>query len=105
MQDQLDIVRAEWEEGHRRLEETRSSDPQAYRLGLEQVELLTAELRRRVGSTFTLRELVDAYRDVERWSRVAIEEHAARPGWARTVGIAEDAAFHLYQRGAADYRP
>jgi hypothetical protein len=39
------------------------------------------------------------------WVRDAISEHAATPGWPRTVAIVEDAAFHLYQRGAVDYSP
>ncbi len=104
MVEALDIVRAEWGEGYRRLEATRS-DPQLYRRLLEQVEVLTDELRKRVGSTFTLDELGRAYRDAERWSRAAIEERAPRTGWPTTVALAEDAAFHLYQRGALDYRP
>ena len=100
----LDIARPEWEEGYRRLEATRG-DPQLYRRLLEQVEVLTDELRKRVGTTFTLAELARAYRDAERWTRIAIEERAPRPGWATTLSVAEDAAFHLYQRGAVDYRP
>jgi len=100
----LDIARAEWQDGYRRLEAARD-DPQLYRRLLEQVDVLTDELRRRVGSTFTLAELWRTYRDAERWSRAAIEERAPQPGWPRTVSLAEDAAFHLYQRGAQDYRP
>jgi hypothetical protein len=100
----LDNVRAEWEEGYRRLESTRG-DPQLYRRLLEQVDVLTDELRKRVGSHFTLAELGRAYGDAERWTRVVIEERAPRPGWAATVSLAEEAAFHLYQRGALDYRP
>jgi len=102
--DALEIVRAEWEEGYRRLEAARS-DPQRYRRLLEQVDVLTDELRKRVGSTFTLDELGRTYRGAERWSGAAIEERAPREGWPTTVAIAEDAAFHLYQRGALDYRP
>jgi hypothetical protein len=100
----LDNVRAEWEEGYRRLEAARG-DMHFHRRLLEQVEVLTDELRKRVGSHFTLAELGRAYRDAERWTRVVIEERAPRPGWAATVSLAEDAAFHLYQRGAVDYRP
>jgi hypothetical protein len=100
----LDIVRAEWEEAHRRLEEQRS-DPIAYRRLLAQVDVVVEELRRRVGATYTLDGLADAYGDAERWSRAAIEERAATPGWPRTLSLVEGAAFHLYQRGAQDYRP
>jgi hypothetical protein len=100
----LDIVRAEWEDGYRRLEEQRS-DAVVYRRLLHQVDVLTEELRRRVGTTYTLAQLADAYGDAERWSRSAIEERAAAPGWPRTLSLVEGAAFHLYQRGAQDYRP
>jgi hypothetical protein len=100
----LEIVRAEWEDGYRRLEERRS-DPVDYRRLLNQVDVLVDELRRRVGSTYTLAELAAAYADAERWSRGAIEERAATPGWPRTLSLVESAAFHVYQRGAQDYRP
>jgi hypothetical protein len=100
----LDIVRAEWEEGHRRLEEQRS-DPVAYRRLHAQVDVLLEELRRRVGSTYTLSELADAYGEVDRWSRDAVEERAHAPGWPRTLSLVESAAFWVYQRGAQDYRP
>jgi hypothetical protein len=100
----LDIVRAEWEDGYRRLEEQRS-DPVAYRRLLVQVDVLIDELRRRVGATYTLEQLADAYTDAERWSRDAVEERAPEPGWPRTLALVESAAFHVYQRGAKDYRP
>ena len=100
----LDIVRAEWEEGHRRLEEKRP-DPTEYRRLHAQVDVLIEELRRRVGSTYTLAQLADAYGDVDRWSRDAVEERAPAPGWPRTLSLVEGAAFYRYQRGAQDYRP
>jgi hypothetical protein len=100
----LDIVRSEWEDGHRRLEEQRS-DPVAYRRLHQQVDVLVEELRRRVGTTYTLADLAEAYADASRWSRTAIEERAPAPGWPRTLALVESAAFYLYQRGAQDYRP
>jgi hypothetical protein len=100
----LDIIRAEWEDGHRRLEEQRS-DPAAYRGLHQQVDVLIEELRRRVGTSYTLAELADAYGDASRWSRGAVEERAPAPGWPRTLSLVESAAFYLYQRGAQDYRP
>ena len=39
-----------------------------------------AELRARIGQTFTLEELVGAYSDVERWGRHAVAER--KPGEA-----------------------
>jgi hypothetical protein len=100
----LDSVRQEWEEGNRRLEAVAGDRPRYLTL-LEQVEVLTDELRRRVGQTFTLAELADAYGEAERWSRTAIEERAPAPGWPATVSLVEGAAFHRYQRGAVDYEP
>jgi alcohol dehydrogenase class IV len=100
----LDAVRREWAEGYRRFE-TASRDPVAgERLHLH-LEIVTDELRRRVGQTFTLQELAAAYERADAWVRDAVSERAATPGWPRTLAIVEDAAFHLYQRGAVDYRP
>ena len=100
----VDSFRQEWEEGNRRLEGLAHERARYLRL-LEQVEIVTDELRRRVGQTFTLAQLADAYVDAERWSRDAIAERAPAPGWAATVSLVEDAAFHRYQRGAVDYEP
>jgi hypothetical protein len=95
----VDVARQQWEEGHRRLQAEPSD-----RLH-EQVEAVTEELRRRIGLTFTLTELVEEYETAERWAAEAVEERAPSPGWTRTVGLATDAAFHLYSRGAQDYVP
>ena len=70
-----------------------------------QMNAVTAELRRRVGATFTLRDLTEAYVDSERWAWEAVAEHAPAPGWSRTLSLVGDAAFHLYARGALDYTP
>jgi hypothetical protein len=99
-----ETARREWEEGHRRFD-TLARDPVARPRLLAQLEVVTDELRKRVGQTFTLGELVAAYESAERWTREAIAERAPGPGWPRTVSLVEDAAFHLYQRGAVDYEP
>ena len=70
-----------------------------------QLTLVRDELRKRIGSSYTLAELADAYCASEAWARDAISERAAAPGWPRTLSIVEGAAFHLYARGAVDYRP
>ena len=69
-----------------------------------QLDAVTMELRRRVGGTFTLRELAAEYARADAWTRSALAERAA-PGWPRTLSLVEGAAFHLYSRGAADYAP
>ena len=100
----LETARAEWEEAHRRLE-SYADEPELYARLLDQVEAVSDELARRVGQTFTLAQLVEAYAGVERWSRDAVAERAPAPGWPRTLSVVEGEAFHRYQRGAVDYEP
>ena len=71
----------------------------------QQLDVVSEELRRRVGSRFTLRELAVEYRRSEAWVRDAVSERAAAPGWPRTLALVEGAAFHVYSRGAEDYQP
>ena len=100
----IDVVRREWEDGYRRFEAA-SRDPVAADRLRAQLEVVTGELRRRIGQTFTLEQLALAYERADAWARDAVSEHAATPGWPRTLALVEDAAFHLYQRGAVDYAP
>ena len=101
----LELVRDDWEAGYRRLElACREDAVQEARLH-GQVDVILGELRRRVGGTFTLEQLAAAYAGADVWVRLAIEEQAPTPGWARTIAMAEDAAFHVYARAAVDYRP
>lgn len=97
-------ARHEWEESHRRLEAA-IVDRARYDRLLEQVEAVTAELRRRVGQTFTLDQLARAYADADRWSRDAVAATDPPPEWPRTLTVVEGAAFHVYARGAIDYEP
>jgi hypothetical protein len=101
---EVESARREWEDGYRRLQDEARRLPAPERL-LAQVDAVLAELRRRVGGTFTIRELAAAYGDAERWSRDAVAERAAAPGWPRTLSLVEAAAFHEYARGAQDYEP
>jgi alcohol dehydrogenase class IV len=100
----LDVVRREWEQGYRRFEAA-SREPVAGDRLRRQLEVVTDELRKRIGQTFTLDELAAAYDDADAWARQVVSEHAATPGWPRTLALVEDAAFYLYQRGAVDYKP
>ena len=72
---------------------------------LAQVDVVAAELRRRVGGVFTLAGAGDGVRRSEEWSRAVVSEQAPAPGWPRTLSLVEAAAFHLYARGAQDYQP
>jgi hypothetical protein len=100
----VEVARQEWEEGTRRLEATRE-DRHRYRRLLELLELLLDELRKRIGQTYTLAELVAVYGESERWGREVLEERAAAPGWPRDLSLVLAAAFDAYQRGAIDYEP
>jgi hypothetical protein len=98
----VESTRQEWEQAFRALAEV--EDPALEdRLGL-QVEALTGELRRRIGASFTIRELADEYALADTWARDVLSEQGTRE-WARTLTLVEGAAFHLYARGAMDYEP
>jgi hypothetical protein len=100
----LDVVRREWEDGYRRFQDLARDRVAADRLSL-QLEVVSDELRKRIGQTFTLDQLAAAYERADEWARDAVSERAPTPGWPRTLAIVQDAAFHLYQRGAVDYTP
>jgi hypothetical protein len=101
--DATTLIRHEWEDGARRLEGERG-DRRRYERLLAQLEVVTDELRKRVGQTYTLAELAAAYREAERWARETVEERAPAPGWPRDLALVLAAAFHAYQRGAVDYQ-
>ena len=86
----------QWEEGERRLRQT--SDPASGQLDLA-VETVLAELRRRLGSTFTLRELADLYAGGVDWASDLAQRRSAGTDSPWVV----DAAFNRYAREAADY--
>ncbi len=100
----VEVARQEWEEGARRLEAAREDRPR-YRQLIDLLELVLDELRKRIGQTYTLAELVAAYGESDRWEREALEERAATPTWPRDLTVLIAAAFDAYQRGAIDYEP
>ena len=100
-----DGARREWEEGQPALRGARRGDPARAEALHAQRDAVIEELRRRVGSTFTLAELAAAYAGSERWLLEVIEERAPSRGWAATASVAGDAAFHAYSRQALDYAP
>jgi len=100
----VESARRDWEDGHRRLAATTHDLALNDRL-YQQIDTILAQLRKRVGATFTMAQLADAYAHSEAWLWEAIDEHAPVPGWPQTVTVAGDAAFYLYARGALDYTP
>jgi hypothetical protein len=113
----LETARYQWEEGARRLEAA-GDDATRHRHLVLLVEAVSDELRRRVGQTFTLTELAEAYERAEDWAREVVVRSLPDPGadarrgggepfraGVRDVALIQDAAFALYARGASDYRP
>ena len=100
----VESARRDWEDGYRRLLAA-TNDPTGSDRLHQQVDVIMAELRKRVGVIFTIVQLADVYAGSESWLLETIDQHAPVPGWPRTVAVAGDAAFHLYARGAVDYTP
>jgi hypothetical protein len=100
----VELARQHWDEGRRRVDRAGSDHAQHAAL-VAQVDVVAAELRRRVGLTYTLAELASAYDRADDWAREVLhdvrDEDAPLPDTATAV----DAAFHLYARGASDYSP
>jgi hypothetical protein len=101
---EIELARREWGDGYSRFQEE-SENPARQEVLLLALEAVTDELRRRVGQTFTLLELAREYAHADEWVREAVAEHARFPGWVRHLTTLQDAAFHLYARGATDYAP
>jgi hypothetical protein len=101
--DGTTLVQQEWEEGNRRLEAERG-DRRRYETLLRQIEVVTEELRKQVGRTYTLAELAASYHDAERWAREAVQERAPSAGWPRDLALVLAAAYFSYRRGASDYQ-
>jgi hypothetical protein len=102
----VELARQQWDEGRRRIEDLRRANPDAYRRMTTQVELVTDELRKRVGQMFTLAELAEHYGGADDWARDvlldAVQEEEAPPPDTATVA---DAAFYQYAYLASDYEP
>jgi hypothetical protein len=102
----LASARQQWDEGRRRLDAEGEGTARSRHLAVL-VDAVLAELRRRVGQTFTLAELASAYEGSEEWVRevvVGATTPRSRAG-IRDAALVQDAAFALYARGASDYRP
>jgi alcohol dehydrogenase class IV len=100
----VESARRDWEEAYRRLaEEVR--DPAKADALHSQLEVVSEELRKRVGGAYTLVELAHEYSRADDWAREAVAQKAAAAGWPRTLSMVEGAAFLLYSRGAVDYEP
>ena len=99
----LELARHQWAEGRRALERARA-DRAGYERAVSRVEVVTAELPRRVGQTFTLEDLAAVYGTADRWTLEALHEAFPDDAPGQVSSVA-DAAFDLYSRHASDYAP
>lgn len=97
----VETARFAWEEGLRSLQEGGRA-PREVRLRL--VEATTHELRRRVGTTFTLFQLAAEWEDSSSWYLPLAQRVAPKHPSAWDPSVALDAAFGRYARAATDAR-
>jgi hypothetical protein len=98
----IDNTIFQWEEGYRRLQEARS-DPGSYRALGRVVVAVEDELRKRLGSSFSIEELAAVYREGINWD-LALAMRSVPPNsasWDSSTVV--DAAFYLYMREASDF--
>ena len=96
----FDTAIQEWQEGTRRLEAT----PDRERAALELVaDAALAELRRRLGSGYTVDELVTLYGQGTSWVLDLAYRVAPEASWAWDERTIAGAAFDRYLRGAIDF--
>lgn len=92
----------QWEDGYDRLQAARA-DPPLYRALGRLVVAVGDELRRRLGSAFTVTELVDLYRQGTDWCLELAIGRAPDDSRLWDLSVGADAAFYLYMREAVDY--
>lgn len=90
----------QWRAGDERLAQVTGAE----RIAVDRVcEALLAELRRRLGSTFTTDELVDLYEQGTSWCLDLAVATAPGAPWAWDERLVADATFFRYVREAQDF--
>ncbi len=97
------VALIEWAEGARRVRNLELTAARRHVIDTVVAELI-AEIRRRIGASFMLDELVDLYRDSGSWSLEVAMRTTNQP-WAYDLSLVQAAAFDRYARGALDYHP
>ena len=98
----VDTARFAWEDGAARM-----AEPAPLALVRARRRIVTAvhdELRRRVGVTFTLRQLVAAYDEASSWYLDLAARTAPREPDSWDPAVTLDGAFSAYARTATDAR-
>jgi hypothetical protein len=98
-----EVAMIEWVDGGRRLE--RLEVPAGRRAVIHGVVAeIVDELRRRMGATFTVAELVDEYESSSAWC-LAVAQRVTDQAWAYDLSLVQAAAFNRFVREAVDHRP
>jgi hypothetical protein len=92
----------QWEEGYRRLNAARS-EPRVHRALGRAVVAVEGELRKRLGSTFSIEELAALYREDSDWGLDLTINTLPEQSELWDTSTVVDAAFYLYMREAADF--
>jgi hypothetical protein len=92
----------QWEEGHARLLST-SGNPALERRLRRAATAIQAELRKRLGSSFTVAELGDLYRASTDWCLELTLSLSSDDEQTLDPSVTTDAAFYLYMREASDF--
>ncbi|MFI5004403.1 MAG: hypothetical protein ACHQE6_05250 [Solirubrobacterales bacterium] len=90
----------QWQQGERRLQ---AAPPERRVLQERIVNVLVAELRRRLGGRFDSEELAELYGRGTSWCLQLAMDAAPGDPWAWDSSVVVDAAFGRYLREAADY--
>jgi hypothetical protein len=91
----------QWEEGFRALQAARSGSAADRAFG-RAILAVQDELRKRLGSSFTIAELSALYRESTDWGLdITLASSADEPPLASAAAV--DAAFYLYMREASDF--
>ena len=98
--DGFDLAFQQWQAGDR----ARNAMDDARSIAVERVcDVLLAELRRRLGSTFTTAELVALYDQGTSWCLDVAVATAPGAPWAWDERLVADASFFRYVREAQDF--
>ncbi|MDQ3675594.1 MAG: hypothetical protein M3401_02140 [Actinomycetota bacterium] len=96
----FDIALEQWREGERRLAGAAPHQRRTLELVVVRIE---AELRRRLGGTFTTDELAELYERGTDWCTDLAAAVAPEDPWAWDARTVADAAFLRYLRDARDF--
>jgi hypothetical protein len=98
-------MRRDWFEGERRLAAARRRDPARAAVYDRVIAALRRDLRRRMGQTFSLRDLATVYASSARWARDIAQLTAPDAAYAHDLAVTADAVFAEAARAASDWSP